>query len=727
MPRKTFCPDGELQEMFTENLVYVRSETLLNPRLFNHISYDLLHTTQKALKNSRKLQSFYENNKTTQELPCRFFEENELRFESRFESGNLAMAVKVSTTEYNLLLQTDVNSYGNTQWFYFSVTNITHQKKVRFNILNMCKKRSLLQKGMNICIYSQKNYEKTGEGWHRGGENIAYEENSIKKRNSGFYYTLSYDYKFKYTDDILYFAYSVPYTYTDLLALLDTYEQSSRITNFYSRKELCRTLSRNIVYLVTITEPGTKEEQSKKTAVIISARVHPGETVSSYVMKGVLEYLTSDLGEVRKLREKFIFKIIPMLNPDGVVNGNYRCSLAGVDLNRTWKRPNSLLHPEVYHSKQLIQNIAAKYKIGMVLDLHGHSIKKNIFFYGCNYLEAPHLTKIFPFFLSKQSQIVSYQECRFGVQQSKEKTFRVTMFKKLKIPNVFALEASFCGGNFGKYEGVQYSTDVLFEFGKELCKSFMVLDEIMIVPRRAKDFHYGDKGNGKRPKLEISEFAEIFEELVGNDEVLHTGEVECDSDESDSDSSEDDLAGLEIMNLIKKMKKTKSSKKTMEKGNVTTISAKTLTRNICKNCGKIDNIGHQCLSPKPSSKIFIKSSNLFSKILKKNGEAKRIQGSVTPIKAFSSIRKLDSEQCLASKREITVIDNFAVPSKKWIFNPRSFRKLAKSNFKAMNMSKSIEKLREIHSSQPKSPLKFPRFHGIIEGIAMISNKNPPKR
>jgi murein tripeptide amidase MpaA len=29
-----------------------------------------------------------------------------------------------------------------------------------------------------------------------------------------------------------------------------------------------------------------------------------------------------------------------MLNPDGVINGNYRCSLAGADLNRRWKTPN---------------------------------------------------------------------------------------------------------------------------------------------------------------------------------------------------------------------------------------------------------------------------------------------------------------------------------------------------------------------------------------------------
>jgi len=37
------------------------------------------------------------------------------------------------------------------------------------------------------------------------------------------------------------------------------------------------------------------------------------------------------------LRHHFVFKIIPMVNVDGVIHGNNRCSLAGVDLNRHWK------------------------------------------------------------------------------------------------------------------------------------------------------------------------------------------------------------------------------------------------------------------------------------------------------------------------------------------------------------------------------------------------------
>ena len=62
------------------------------------------------------------------------------------------------------------------------------------------------------------------------------------------------------------------------------------------------------------------------------------------MMRGVLRFLTDPHDEEAKLlRRSFTFKIVPMLNPDGVVNGNYRCSLAGCDLNRRWKFPSKML------------------------------------------------------------------------------------------------------------------------------------------------------------------------------------------------------------------------------------------------------------------------------------------------------------------------------------------------------------------------------------------------
>lgn len=71
-------------------------------------------------------------------------------------------------------------------------------------------------------------------------------------------------------------------------------------------------------------------------------------------MKGFLDYILGDSSQAKQLRDMFIFKIIPMLNPDGVVHGNYRCSLAGRDLNRRWKQPNKILYPEIYYTKKFI-------------------------------------------------------------------------------------------------------------------------------------------------------------------------------------------------------------------------------------------------------------------------------------------------------------------------------------------------------------------------------------
>lgn len=76
-----------------------------------------------------------------------------------------------------------------------------------------------------------------------------------------------------------------------------------------------------------------------KQVIFITSRVHPGESNSSWMMKGLMDMLlnpktTEEKETVNYLKEQFEFIIIPMLNVDGVINGNYRCSLAACDLNR---------------------------------------------------------------------------------------------------------------------------------------------------------------------------------------------------------------------------------------------------------------------------------------------------------------------------------------------------------------------------------------------------------
>ena len=63
-----------------------------------------------------------------------------LEFDSRFESGNLRKAIRVSRDEYNLFLEYDVETRGHTQWYYFAVKNFNNTSSVRFNMATSMRK-----------------------------------------------------------------------------------------------------------------------------------------------------------------------------------------------------------------------------------------------------------------------------------------------------------------------------------------------------------------------------------------------------------------------------------------------------------------------------------------------------------------------------------------------------------------------------------------------------------
>jgi len=544
--------------------------------------------------------------------------EQTLVFESRFESGNLSMAIKVSDHEYNLVLQNDVNSMGHTQWFYFKVGNTTKDLNVKFNMINLGKPDSLFNHGMKVLVYSETENKLNSAGWFRGGEDISYFANGIRKPNSNkTYYTLSFKYVFAHSGDSVFFAYSFPYTYSDLMTDLSSLEKDPVKSQIFNRRLLCYSLGGNRCDYLTVTSSASPDVMKKRKGVVISARAHPGESVGSWMMKGVIDFLTSNSREACLLRENFIFKIIPMINPDGVINGNYRCSLAGCDLNRRWKNPSKTLHPIIHSAKRMIKSFCKEREVELICDLHGHSRRKNVFMYGCNIPDKPELTRTFPYILSKVSPFFAYNYCAFRMQKSKESTLRISLFKDTKIPFVYTLEASFCGPNFGAYEGLHHTTQDLQSIGKHICLSLLVNAEIE-VPQSPEP---QPNPEGHVPILTNIKKNEIVNELLNNKELLEdNGE---DSSGSDSDPSEDNLEPevfSEILPISPKKKSpekkkrpitTKKRNKSIRSINIPVKKREELPPPKCTNCNEVLTPNHVCPKPKPRTRPTMRR-NLYS-------------------------------------------------------------------------------------------------------------------
>ena len=80
----------------------------------------------------------------------------------------------------------------------------------------------------------------------------------------------------------------------------------------------------------------TTESNGKKMVIVVS-RQHPPEVTGYMAMQEFVQTLTSSSELARKFRENYELIIIPMMNPDGVDEGNWRHNVAGVDLNRDWE------------------------------------------------------------------------------------------------------------------------------------------------------------------------------------------------------------------------------------------------------------------------------------------------------------------------------------------------------------------------------------------------------
>ncbi|KPJ02920.1 Cytosolic carboxypeptidase-like protein 5 [Papilio xuthus] len=316
-------------------------------------------------------------------------------FIHNFDSGNLGHVEQVPSEliapslnlktnspetpdyEFNLWTRPDCAGTefenGNRTWFYFGIQASQPGVLVRLNLINLNKQGKMYNQGMAPVTRTLPGKPQ----WERIKDRPVHSTDDNT-------FTLSFKYKTAENPKATtFFAFTYPYSFAELQLALNAVDgkmlplpaPQSPDDIYYCRECLTYSLEGRRVDLLTITShhgittereerlknlfPENQERPFKfqnKKVIFISARVHPGETPSSFVFNGFLSLLLARHDPVAlQLRKCYVFKMIPFLNPDGVARGHYRTDTRGVNLNRVYLNPSPSLHPTVYASRALIR------------------------------------------------------------------------------------------------------------------------------------------------------------------------------------------------------------------------------------------------------------------------------------------------------------------------------------------------------------------------------------
>lgn len=205
-------------------------------------------------------------------------------------------------------------------WFYFKL-EADNPIKPKFTLREPSKTHFFDWSGVRPVV------SEDGQNWYRA-KKINYRfispqkiKNPEKEDKFTFYSPIS--------SKILYVAYSFPYTSGNLNEYLYSIQEDNRVSII----SIGKSDEDRDIFCMTIENRKISHEEKKEIWII--AREHPGETPCSYVLEGVMHnLLNSEYGNV--LLEKYTFQIVPLLNIDGVVGGNYYRNQKGQRLDLGW-------------------------------------------------------------------------------------------------------------------------------------------------------------------------------------------------------------------------------------------------------------------------------------------------------------------------------------------------------------------------------------------------------
>lgn len=273
---------------------------------------------------------------------------NGVKVYTNFDAGSIDVIDIRSASNLIFKIRSDTNSKFR-QWFYFSINGVK-DKALNVNLIDMA-----------TTAYP--------DGWNNYNVMVSYDNHNWFRLKTGFDGD-TLNFSITPTANSIYFAYFEPYPYTKHLHLIG-FANSFDMVN---HEILGLTTQARAIDLLTIGDPDANYK------VWIIARQHPGESMASWFMEGLIRRLLNDSDAVRaNLLNNCVFYLVPNMNPDGCINGNLRTNTNGANLNREWLSPSMELSPEVYLVRQ--QMLATG--VDMFFDIHGDEGLPYVFTAGC--------------------------------------------------------------------------------------------------------------------------------------------------------------------------------------------------------------------------------------------------------------------------------------------------------------------------------------------------------
>ena len=386
-------------------------------------------------------------------------------FTSDFDSGNLGRVEKAAPELYHVWTAPDcaetLAEATCRSWFYFRVTA---PKGV---MLTMVVKNLNLQ-GKIFREGHRPVYCGADAVWTRLGGLITYQA-------AGEDLTLfEVTFRHHFTEESIYFAFSYPWSYEQNQEFLGSLVARAAPELYIHRENLINSLEGRRCDILTISSHNCITDQREshpsplfpegnrpfrfqdsKKVVFVTGRVHPGETPGSHMLNGFLKWVCSADPRAAEARKHFVFKVIPMLNPDGVWRGYYRTDTLGVNLNRFYQTPELSLAPTIWATRAVV--VAETQRLYFYVDLHGHAAKRGIFLYG-NYLDFPKQVEAFSFakLMAVNCANFDFEGSNFTERNmkakdrrdglSKEGSGRVALYKATGLALCFTMEANYHSG-----------------------------------------------------------------------------------------------------------------------------------------------------------------------------------------------------------------------------------------------------------------------------------------